>query len=522
MQVRRIPASETLPASTDDFLFSDFGSISRQGLENNTVPMKITLTGLVLLGRREGWIPPTSVDFVPVLKRYGFFIPSDFYGTEYKALADAFRQLPLGLTRRNIQFLGPVINVVGMNVSCASCHAGHLFDSNGAPTNTAVIGIPNSSINFQGYLQAVFEGLNLYVRDTRHSYSLLRRIFPNASHTERATIRFIVTNIVKKRLEKLNASIGTALPFSSGSPGVTNGVASLKFILGITNPHETSPDYGFTSIPSLGDRFMRSSLLYDGVYFPPGKTQQQLKTSWSNEDAMELSSIAAAFTMPTMGLPAREVVRRRARLVRVTADVIANFNSPPFPGQVDREGSERGYALFMNKCASCHGDYRMDGDKPVLTSYPNRLVPQERMGTDPERWKAITPELVRRVNELPTRTFLQAGANSGYVAPLLTSLWITAPYLHNGSVPTLWHFMNPSTRPPRFQVGGHHLDYTRMGILLEDGGDVARYPARVVPASVPETYDTTQPGRSNRGHETPFANMTEREKLDLLEFLKTL
>ncbi|MGB1657972.1 MAG: hypothetical protein ACPHO4_11530 [Longimicrobiales bacterium] len=29
-----------------------------------------------------------------------------------------------------------------------------------------------------------------------------------------------------------------------------------------------------------------------------------------------------------------------------------------------------------------------------------------------------------------------------------------APYLRNGSVPTLWHLLNADERPSRFMVGG--------------------------------------------------------------------
>jgi hypothetical protein len=52
----------------------------------------------------------------------------------------------------------------------------------------------------------------------------------------------------------------------------------------------------------------------------------------------------------------------------------------------------------------------------------------------------------------------------GYVAPILNGVWATAPYLHNGSVPTLWHLMHPESRPCRFEVGGHKLDSTKVGI----------------------------------------------------------
>jgi hypothetical protein len=118
---------------------------------------------------------------------------------------------------------------------------------------------------------------------------------------------------------------------------------------------------------------------------------------------------------------------------------------------------------------------------------------------------------------------VDAARTGGYVPPILTGVWSTAPYLHNGSVPTLWHMMHPAERPARFEVGGHRLDFDRMGIALApDSGGVWRYPAAYRARSISVIYDTSLPGRSNRGHEFPFSSMSEDEKRAVLEYLKRL
>ena len=111
----------------------------------------------------------------------------------------------------------------------------------------------------------------------------------------------------------------------------------------------------------------------------------------------------------------------------------------------------------------------------------------------------------------------------GYNAPFLDGIWLRAPYLHNGSVPTLWHLMHPARRPARFQVGGHALDWTRVGIagVENPAGDFV-YPAGHVPWSEPELYDTRRPGLENSGHEREFDGFDEGQKDDLLEYLKVL
>ena len=119
--------------------------------------------------------------------------------------------------------------------------------------------------------------------------------------------------------------------------------------------------------------------------------------------------------------------------------------------------------------------------------------------------------------------YLRAERRTGYVAPALDGIWLTAPYLHNGSVPTLWHLMHPRERPRRFIVGGHRLDYARVGIAGEVASDgVYRdEPAhRAFAESV--LIDTLEHGRSNAGHSWPFELLDESQKRSLLEYLKLL
>ena len=100
-----------------------------------------------------------------------------------------------------------------------------------------------------------------------------------------------------------------------------------------------------------------------------------------------------------------------------------------------------------------------------------------------------------------------------YAAPPLTGLWTSAPYLHNGSVPTLHALMRPDERPDRFAVGSHRIDMTRVGIgaTLPDE-----------PFGPPVIVDTSLPGMGNGGHEDSFEGLSEVEKDDLLEYLKRL
>ena len=156
---------------------------------------------------------------------------------------------------------------------------------------------------------------------------------------------------------------------------------------------------------------------------------------------------------------------------------------------------------------------------------------------------------VRQVNFEPIDKRNPAGLVA-YKARPLNGIWATAPYLHNGSVPSLYELFMPSCsdseiasgitcRPNRFTVGVRELDAVKVGPLQRDP---AQYPGLF-------EYDTRLPGNSNKGHEyaagvTPvfvldaqgrpvkdaqgkpqlqhLKPITDQQRLALVEYLKTL
>ena len=101
----------------------------------------------------------------------------------------------------------------------------------------------------------------------------------------------------------------------------------------------------------------------------------------------------------------------------------------------------------------------------------------------------------------------------------LDGIWATAPFLHNGSVPTLWDLLGPAeNRPASFCLGSRLYDPVKVG-----------YSSACVPGSF--TLDTSIPGNRNIGHEFkdgPRGNgvigraLSDEERWDLIEFLKSL
>jgi hypothetical protein len=191
-----------------------------------------------------------------------------------------------------------------------------------------------------------------------------------------------------------------------------------------------------------------------------------------------------------------------------------------FPGPIDAALSARGAETYSDRCARCHGDYDGPVDHPRLRRFPNW---HGRIGTDPARAAAFTAPLTRYVARGPYKGIMDAAPTGDYAAPLLSGVWATAPYLHNGSVPTLAQLMLLEPRAERFEVGGHRLDFQALGVAgARDVQGVRRYPADYAPWSRPAVYDTRLPGRSNLGHEAQFQGLTVAERRALIEYLKRL
>jgi hypothetical protein len=277
--------------------------------------------------------------------------------------------------------------------------------------------------------------------------------------------------------------------------------------------------------PELSGRGFRTSLLYDGIYAPPGQPRADVAYDSSRVTDGHLDSLArivAFFTVSTMG--ARPDVGERGipAMQPVLRWIGRRYQSPPFPGAVDSALARRGAQVYGTRCASCHGTYGEGSPRP-LRSFPNALIEQSAMGTDPARWEMVDSTVLAAINATAYERHMRSARGGGYVAPILSGLWATAPYLHNGSVPTLWALLTPKDRPAKFLVGGHALDYRLMGIAgLAWSDGVTRYPAGHRATSGPELFDTALPGMSNRGHERPSLGMTDAEKWAVIEYLKTM
>jgi mono/diheme cytochrome c family protein len=217
--------------------------------------------------------------------------------------------------------------------------------------------------------------------------------------------------------------------------------------------------------------------------------------------------------------------RKAEPAFRDILEYLLSIDPPKYPFPIDREKAAKGEAIFADHCARCHGTY---GEK---WTYPNKVIPLDEIGTDPNRFHGVGPAYGKAYAESwfgqEPGGRLEGGklfrGTDGYQAPPLDGIWATAPYLHNGSVPTLDGVLNSKARPKRFtrsyRTGEADYDKEKVGWKVTE---LASPSDPKLPAfERRKIYDTTQPGRSNAGH-TFGDTLTDEERRAVIEYLKTL
>jgi mono/diheme cytochrome c family protein len=198
---------------------------------------------------------------------------------------------------------------------------------------------------------------------------------------------------------------------------------------------------------------------------------------------------------------------------------IASIPPPKFAGAVDAGLAEQGRGVFDATCSRCHGTYGDGG------SYPNLLIALDDVGTDPHLATGSTQFAERFVDWFNGSFYGEISRlepQQGYVAPPLDGVWATAPFLHNGSVPTIAALLESSTRPQywtRAFEDSNAYDDAALGwtfTALESGQD-----AEPDQAARKRIYDSSKPGHASTGHTYGDA-LSAADRVAVIEYLKTL
>jgi mono/diheme cytochrome c family protein len=225
-------------------------------------------------------------------------------------------------------------------------------------------------------------------------------------------------------------------------------------------------------------------------------------------DFGRLSTASALVTM----VDSAEARKIDARFPDVMA-YLRSITPPQYPNAVDQTLVTKGKTIFEANCSKCHGTYGAN------STYPNLLIDQKEIGTDPALANVYseTPDYHNWYNRSwfskePNKA--QLLPTKGYIAPPLDGIWATAPYLHNGSVPTVEEVLNSSQRPAKWSRSFDNkadFDPVKLGW---------KYKVEASKSSV-SVYDTSLQGYGNGGH-VYGDKLTADERKAVIEYLKIL
>ena len=200
---------------------------------------------------------------------------------------------------------------------------------------------------------------------------------------------------------------------------------------------------------------------------------------------------------------------------------LASLQPPKYPFPIDQALAEQGDAVFQDNCKLCHGTNGEDG------RYPNKVIALGKVKTDPELARQGFGNSDRFLTWFQDSFYGQRSQTApalGYIAPPLAGVWATAPYLHNGSVPTIAALLDSGSRPTHWtfdRTGAARPDYDQRQLgwayrtLPHGKAGAMSWDERN------RIYDTRQAGSGNQGH--IFGDqLSETARAALLEYLKTL
>jgi mono/diheme cytochrome c family protein len=425
------------------------------------------------------------------------------FGMVYEPGKDPRFALPAGMSMRRHEGLDLVY------LNCAACHTGTVRDTPAGPRRI-VLGMPANTFDLGAWGQFLFAVANdpkfnpdrmlLQIDQMRHDP---RRQAAPPDLLDRQLVLPIAVYLMRDRLKMLQGRL-SFIDTGTWGPGRVDTFNTPKALLNFNMQHADPGELtGNCDFPSIWNQQAREGM--------------HLHWDGNNDDVNE-RNLSAAFGTgafpPTIDTPS---LLRTARWLLTAAP-------PAYPYPIDGAAAARGEAVYRATCWRCHGERR-----PPFRHAPaaageqvGEVVPIAEIGTDRHRLDSYTFLLAVNQNTLyagyetgyPHR-FRRFRKTWGYANSPLDGIWLRAPYLHNGSVPTLRDLLAPAAqRPPQFYRGYDVYDPAAVGFVANVAEENGHHYFKL---------DTSQPGNSNAGHEGPAFGTTlpPADKAALIEYLKT-
>ena len=392
------------------------------------------------------------------------------------------QELPVGFTKKVVGFPRVANN-------CAVCHSTRLrLAANQTPMVFAAG--PGSTTNVEGFFRFFVD----CAKDPRFTGDNVLWEIMNVtklSWLDKALYRFLIIPITKKRLlerEQQFAWIYHAA-FPEWGRGRDDAMNLTKYFM-LELPMDDS--FGPTDMPSIWNL---------KKYDAPAS-----RMNWAG-DSYDAYSVIIDSALGLVGSQSGPK-DKKGFLAQIDwlRDYLRNKPPPKYPFPIDSAKAAQGQAIFAQACASCHASEKTGTPIPLADVGTNR----DRIDTWGKDFAVASNKVVGGMGF--QRKGLVEAPLIGYNAQYLDGIWLRAPYLHNGSVPTIRDLLEPvDKRPPLFYRGYDVYDPVRVG-FVSTGADAQREGTK---------FDVRVRGNGNAGH-TFGTTLPEPAKDALVEYLKTL
>jgi mono/diheme cytochrome c family protein len=442
-----------------------------------------------LLEAIGGMLPPKHV--FQVLPR---ICPEKADGLGYAAfgvITEPGQELPVGISERDR--LG--FRQVGIN--CALCHTGSYRDSPGSPRRV-VLGMPANRLELQRLLKFVTD----CVLDDRFTTDKVVGEIESAgtslSWFDRLLYRYQLVPRLRLATLELERRVGTLLAptteaWGPGRVDTFNPYKAVQFHWRLADLPKSDLT-GAANYPSLWNQ----------------RPREGLHLHWDgNNTSVDERNLSAA-----LGAGVTPVTADYAAIKRVR-DWIWELPPPKYPYPIQAALAARGRQIYAGACGDCHGDHRFR-DGILSGSRLGQVTPLSEIGTDPSRLHSYSEAFATIQATLypgSRHRFRHFAKTGGYANRPLDGIWLRAPYLHNGSVPTLRDLLEaPERRPASFYRGYDVYDRTKVGFVSNVASENGRAHFK---------FDTSVAGNHNAGHRYGV-ELPDADKEALVEYLKTL
>lgn len=439
-----------------------------------------------------GLLPPERI-FAVLPAMFPDRLPRGYAGLGF--ITEPGRELPIGVSERfRLGF-----PQVGLN--CSVCHVGtYRLNPNTKPT--VVLGMPANRLHLQEFFEFVVNA-TLDPRFTPDNViGHINKTNDPLSPLDELLYRYVLIPRTVAATLELKGYMGPLI----GDPRITRWGAGR---VDTFNPYKAIQFHW--DLDRLPIEELSAPSDYPALWNQRIRGDNNMELHWdgnnpSLDERNRSASLGAGVTPTTLDRPA---------LKRV-ADWVKDLPVPRYPLPINEPLAARGAAIYARECTACHGDHRFRQRFYDASTMPRlgKVQPWPTVGTDRQRLDSYTYTFSQNQYTLYPGSddrFRHFRKTNGYANQPLDGIWLKAPYLHNGSVPTIRDLLNdPAQRPKVFYRGYDVLDTQKLGFIStvaeENGTPYFR-------------YDTSVPGNHNTGHRWG-TTLPDADKDAIVEYMK--